>query len=121
MDYAFEEWLKLDFSVKREIWNHYWDPWNPSIGYKTKMELVENLIKNTKFNSLQYGIKSFGWYVYQLYVVVENSKIRVPRHFAELSVNKGLVIGRIDNDHVRVKFSYGGEQDIDLRQRIYIG
>ena len=69
------------------------------------MELVENLIKATKFNALQYGIKSFGWYVYELYVVVENSKIRVPKVFADLSVNKGLVISRINNELVRVKFS----------------
>jgi len=121
MDYTFEKWQQLSIKEKSEILNHYWNPYEPLNGYYTKKEIVESFIKLSKINGLQFGIRSFGWEVYEIYVVVDNSKIRVPKKFADLPVNKGLIIERIDDKLVKVKFDYGGTLDIDLTQKIFIG
>lgn len=122
MDYNFDEWRILSFEQKREIWNHYWNPYEPKIGYETKRAIVENFMKTLKIEVLQCGLRSFGWYVYELYVVVNDSKIRVPKKFEDLNVNKGLLIRKIDDGNlVNVKFEYGGTLQIDLSQKIYIG
>jgi len=121
MDYTFDKWQQLSLEEKSEILNHYWNPYKPLIGYDTKKEIVENFIKITKINGLQFGLRSFGWYVYEIYVVLDNSKIRVPKEFADLTVNKGLIIDKIDDNLVKVKFNYGGTLDIDLTQKIFIG
>ncbi len=41
MDIGFNDWEKLSFSENREIWSLYWNPYEPEIGSKTKLELVE--------------------------------------------------------------------------------
>src|SRR5688572_17356735 len=95
---SFTEWQKLSYSDKREIWNHYWDPYKPEIGLKTKQEIVDNFIKSTGINASQFGLKNFGWGAYLIFVVVEDSKIRVPRQFSDISVNKGVIKNKLDND-----------------------
>ena len=121
MDYTFEKWQQLTYEQKRDIWNHYWTPYNPTIGYEAKKNIVENFIVTSKVKGFQFGLRSFGWEVYELYVVVDNSKIRVPKKFADLPVNKGVIIARIDDKLAKVKFDYGGTFDIDLTQKIFIG
>jgi len=91
------------------------------LDYKQKKEIVDNFIKSTGLNALQFGLKSFGWGVYFIFVVVEDSKTRVPKKFADISVNKGVIKNRLDNDMVEVKFDYGGTSKVDLKQPIIIG
>ena len=120
-DFSFNEWQQLSYSQKREICNHFWNPFEPMIGYDIKMNIVENFIKESKINGIQFGLRSFGWEVYEIYVVVGNSKIRVPKIFADLPVNKGLIINKINGSLAKVKFNYGGIIDIDLTRKIFIG
>jgi hypothetical protein len=119
-DIGFNDWEKLSFSEKREIWNHYWNPYEPEIGLKTKREIVENFINSTKITGLQFGLKNFGWGVYMLFVIVENSRIRVPKNFSDLPVNKGIVEKWIDKDKIEVKFNYGGTTTIEINDKIII-
>ncbi len=119
-DIGFIEWQRLSFSDKREIWNHYWNPYEPEIGHKTKQEIVDNFIKSTKIKGLQYGLGYFGWGAYQLFVIVNDSSIRVPKNFADISVNKGIIKKWIDKNNVEVKFNYGGTTTVDLGQKIII-
>ena len=119
-DIGFDDWEGLSFSEKREIWNHYWNPYEPEIGLKTKRELVEQFISSTKIDGLQFGIGNFGWGVYMLFVIVENSRIRVPKNFSDLPVNKGIVKKWIDKKKIEVKFNYGGIIRIELNDKIII-
>jgi hypothetical protein len=118
--YSLEKWKSLSLDEKREIWNHVWDPFHPQIGFITKSEIVECFVKNIKINALQYGIRSFGWYVYALYVVVEDSRIKVPEKFLDVNVNKGVFQKTIDKNKALVKFRYGGLTEIDLTDKVII-
>jgi hypothetical protein len=119
-DIGFKDWQKLTFSDKREIWNHYWNPYEPEVGLRTKQEIVENFISSTKIDGLQFGIGNFGWGVYMLFVIVDNSKIKVPKNFSDLPINKGIVKKWIDKTKIEVKFNYGGTTTIDLNDKIII-
>lgn len=120
MDYKFEDWETLPLDKKREVWNHYWNPYEPNIGFLTKKEIVDNFIKSIKIEALQYGIGSFGFGTYMLFIILGDSKIQVPKEFAGLPVNKGVVISKVDNV-AQVKFKYGGIGKRDLTQKIFIG
>lgn len=78
-------------SKKRDIWNHYWNPYKPEIRASLKRDIVNNFIKSTSIQALQYGIRSFGQEVYLLFIIVENSKVRVPKRFSDIFINKGVV------------------------------
>ena len=119
-DIGFKEWGNLSLSEKGDILNHYWNPYEPEIGLKTKREIVENFINSTNINGLQFGLKYFGWGIYMLFVIVENSRIRVPKNFADISVNKGIVTKWIDKYKIEVKFNYGGITTIELNNKIVI-
>jgi len=120
MDYNWKEFEKLNETEKRNIFNHIWDPYNPEIGYKTKLIIVEKFIECSNIPAIQFGIKSFGWNVYMIYVIVDNSKIRVPKNFASLPVNKGIISRKIDTEKSIVKFNYGGEMEVSLNEKIIV-
>lgn len=120
-DITFLEWDALPISEKREIWNHYWNPYEPQIGAFTKSEIVDNLTKSIPINALQCGIRSFGWGVYMLFVIVDNSKIRVPKQFSGLSVNKGVIKDWVNKDEAKVTFNYGGTLITNMNEKIVIG
>lgn len=115
--YKLEQWLKLSDIERYYIINHIWDPYDSSIAFKTKSEIVECFIKETKIDALQIGIKSFLWADYMIYVIVDNSKKKVPTKFLSLAVNKGVVIQKTRNKKAIVKFRYGGSQEIDLGKK----
>lgn len=102
------------------IINYYWDVYNPSIGQKTKKEIVDSFIQTSKIPALQFGIKSFGWAMYMIYVVVENSRQRVPSNFLGIPINKGIVVNKDADNETIVKFNYGGTQKMDLTEKIVI-
>ena len=120
-EYELEQWKQLSENEKRNIVNHYWDPYNPSVGYKTKKEIIDDFIKETNIPVRQFGLKSFGWTVYMLYVVVDDSQIRVPAIFRGLPVNKGVIIESPRTDKSKVKFKYGGTLELNLTDKIMIG
>jgi hypothetical protein len=119
-DYDIEQWKKLKEIEKNNIINNYWDPYNPTIGQKTKSEIVDDFIQKLKIPGEQFGLKTFGWTVYMLYVVVDNSRQRVPTNFLGLPINKGVIINNSISDKTIVKFKYGGTIELDLTKKIII-
>ena len=119
-EYDIGQWLKLTDSERINIINNLWDPYNPTIGQKIKREIVNEFISKTRISARQFGLKSFGWTVYMLFVVVDNSRERVPSKFLGLSVNKGIIISNVVDNKAMVKFNYGGTVEIDLTERISI-
>lgn len=119
-DVTFSEWKMLSSTEKLYIINNHWNPYEPLIGITTKREIIDNFIKTIPINGLQYGIRSFGWEVYFLFIIVENSKTRIPEKFSDIPINKGVVKKWIDDKHVEVKFRYGGTEVISLEERIII-
>jgi hypothetical protein len=120
LEYDLGQWEKLNDNERINIINHFWDPYNPDIGRKTKKEIIDAFIGKTKIAAHQYGIRTFGWTVYMLYLVVDTSRQRVPSQFLGLGVNKGIII-RKGPDKAKVKFNYGGTFDLDLTEKIMIG
>jgi hypothetical protein len=102
------DWQALDQEAKTKIINNVWNPYKPEIGFQLKYEIVQNFIKLSADNGIQYGIANFGWGVYMLYIVVKNSKIRIPKKFLGLPVNKGIIISKLSENEFVVKFGYGG-------------
>jgi hypothetical protein len=119
-EYDIGQWLKLTDSERINIINNLWDPYNPTIGHKIKREIANEFISKTRISARQFGLKSFGWTVYMLFVVVDNSRERVPSKFLGLSVNKGIIISNVVDNKAMVKFNYGGTVEIDLTERISI-
>ena len=119
-EYNLEQWKNLDYKDILHAINHYRTPFEPNVGEKTKKEIIDEFISTVKFPALQFGIKSFGWYVYMLFAVVDNSRIRVPSKFMRLSVNKGIIISKTEDNKAIVKFGYGGTFEVDLSQKIII-
>ena len=119
-DITFCDWQTLSPTEKCHIINNYWNPRAPQIGISIKHEIVDNFIKSISINGLQYGIKSFGWGAYLLFVIVQDSKTRVPKKYSDILVNKGVVKEWINNNHAKVKFDYGGTEVINLKEKIII-
>ena len=115
-----KDWINLPIDEKRYIINHVWNPFDASIGYNTKSSIINNFIKKVNNSGIQYGIKNFGFYVYMLFIVVEDSQIRIPKEFAGILINKGVVIDKCIDKYL-VKFQYGGKIEIDLKDKIVIG
>lgn len=86
-----------------------------------KKRKVDNLTKSTPINALQCGIRSFGWGVYMLFIIVDNSKIRVPKQFSGLSVNKGVIKDWVNKDEAKITFNYGGTLITNMNEKIVIG
>jgi hypothetical protein len=106
-EYDLGQWQKLDEGVRINIINHYWEPYNPQIGQRTKREILEAFIDKTKGSAHQYGIRGFGWTVCMLHVVFDTPSISIPSKFLGLPINKGIIINRLEMQQ-KVKFDYGG-------------
>ena len=117
---TFDEWNDLSFESKRDIWNHHWNPYEPKIGEKTKLAIVEKFTNDLNEDFEQIGIGSFGWTVYMLFVIVKDSKVRTPKVFSDVPVNKGVILEYLDAHKAKVKFEYGGKVEFDLTDKIKI-
>jgi hypothetical protein len=115
---TFDEWNDLSFESKSDIWNHHWNAYEPEIGKKTKQAIVERFANDLKTDYEQIGIGSFGWTVCMLFVVVKDSKMRIPEEFSGLPVNKGVILERLDMNKANVKFGYGGITEVDLTDKL---
>jgi hypothetical protein len=93
-DFTFSEWCALSFDDKRTIWNHHWNPFEPELGKATR-EAIVNEFRSTHPDlenaARAIGFGYFGHYVGCLYVIVDSGKTAVPKKFADLIVNKGVV------------------------------
>ncbi|KDN54951.1 hypothetical protein [Flavobacterium seoulense] len=119
-EYDLIKWKTFSKEEKLKIINHFWDPYNPTKGQNIKMEIVNEFIDKFKINAKQFGIKNFGWNVYMLYIIVDNSKTKVPFEFLGLPINKGVIINKSNENKVIVKFRYGGKAEIDITKKIII-
>tara|TARA_R110000850_G_scaffold46160_1_gene116310 strand:+ start:134 stop:526 length:393 start_codon:yes stop_codon:yes gene_type:complete len=117
---TFEEWNNLSMESKSDICNHHWNPYEPVIGEKTKQVIVEQFANELKIDFEQVGIASFGWTVYMLFVIVKESKMRIPKEFSNLPVNKGVILEYLNENKAKVKFGYGGTTEIDLTDKMKI-
>ena len=93
-DFSFPEWCALSFEDKRTIWNHHWNPFEPEIGKSTR-EAIVDAFRSTHHDidkvARAIGFRYFGHYVGCLYVIVDSGKTNVPKNFADITVNKGVV------------------------------
>ncbi len=120
-DYTFDDWGQLPNEKKIDIINNYWDPFDSTIGQKTKSTIIENFLRHQTDNSVrQVGIKNFGFYAVQLFVITDNSKLKIPTEFAGLIINKGIIDKQIKDNTYRIKWRDGGHDDIDLTEKIII-
>lgn len=123
-EYTFEEWSQLSTKTKIEIWNHYWDPFNPEAGFKTRKAIIEafkSQYPKITGHAVEIGFGYFGWYVGMIYVIVNKPLIYVPHSFSDFNVNKGKVIKRIDERNIIVSWrEYGGSNNkFELKNRKY--
>ena len=110
-NFTYEEWEALPLEEKRGIWNHVWNPFEREIGKETQENLVrafEEKNKRIKESSLNIGFGWFGHYVACIYVLVADSRVRVPKHFSGLPVNKGVIKEKISDKEFIVDWSIGG-------------
>lgn len=104
-EYTFEEWQRLPLETKRTIWNQYWTPSAPEIGQATRQAILNQFCRRYPAideNAIEINCGHFGHYVFCIYVIVSDSSISVPKRFASILVNKGLVRERIDDTTVLV-------------------
>ena len=55
-----------------------------------------------------------------LYIVVKDSKTRIPKEFSGLLVNKGIIKSKLEENEFVVKFGYGGTSKIKIDSEILI-
>ncbi len=103
-----------------DIINHVWNPYKPEIGFELKSEIVQNFVMSYAGKGIQYGIASFGWGVYMLFIVVKDSKIRIPKEFSGMPVNKGVIKSQIRENEYFVKFGYGGTIEREIESEVLI-
>ena len=121
-DFTFEEWETLAFEEKRDIWNHYWNPYESNVGKKTRDSIISAFkIQHTQLceAAIDIGFGYFGFNVGCIYIVLENSKKKVPRHFSDVSINKGIVIDKKSNETYIVKWrDVGGTGEFTKRKNL---
>ncbi|MBT3313897.1 MAG: hypothetical protein HN390_04715 [Anaerolineae bacterium] len=112
-DYSFAEWENLPFKTKRDIWNNYWNPYQPDKGKRTRDAILNEFKRQhlplvQKAVVIDYGY--FGWGVGGISVIMPESSIRVPTEFASVMINKGVIQEKIDEKTVMVNWRYGGSK-----------
>jgi len=120
-DFTYEEWCQLSFEEKREVWNHYWSPYEPDKGRTTRRAIMDAFCEaypEITGSALETGYGYFGWYVGCIYVITDG-KIKVPKHFSDVLVNKGTIITNITKDivHVRWRDVGGSDKNFQLKKR----
>ena len=121
-DFTFDEWDKLSFEEKRDIWNHYWNPYEPHIGENTRSAIISRFKSEHKAISeaaLAISYEYFGFGVGAITVVIEDKKIRVPKSFSDVLINKGTVLKRINEYRLLVQWrDVGGKFEYTLTKDV---
>ena len=118
-EYTFSEWDSLQFEEKREIWNHYWNPYDQDKGQATRDAIVEefcNQFPEIRKNAVSIGYGYFGFYVGCIFVVAPNSQ-RVPKHFSDVLINKGTIINTNSDGSYEVKWRDVGGSDKNYKPK----
>ncbi len=121
-DFMFSEWDALSFEEKREIWNHYWDPLDPNVGKKTRAEIISKFkleYQDISDQALGISYGYFGFYTGAIAVIMKDGKVRVPRHFSDILINKGTVLEKIEDNKYLVSWrDVGGKSEFSLNNNV---
>lgn len=112
-EYTFSEWDSLRFEDKREIWNHFWNPYEREKGKATREAIIgefRNQFSEISESAISIGYGYFGWEVGCIYVVTQNSE-RVPKRFSDVLINKGTIIKTNSDGTYEVKWRDVGGTD----------
>ncbi len=120
-DFTYEEWCHLSFEEKREVWNHYWNPYEPDKGKSTRRAIIKAFCEahpDITNSALEIGYGYFGWYVGCIYVITYG-KTKVPKRFSDVLVNKGTFVSNISEDtvHVHWRDVGGSDKNFKLKKR----
>jgi hypothetical protein len=113
-NYSFTEWINLDSNQRQKL-IHNWNPYEKDANEKIQNAIVigfKNEFRNYIDDFLIVGFGFFGWNVPCIYVIVKNSKIKLPQHFAGLSVNKGIIQEVLEDNKFVIKWRYGGSKNL---------
>lgn len=114
MHYTFDEWMKLDSKSRRLIINE-WNPYQNDRKHETQSNLVagfKDQYSSISSNFLAAGFGFFGWQVPCIYVVVSDSKIRLPQIFDGFLLNKGIIKEEIGDHKFVIKWRYGSSKSL---------
>ena len=115
-EYNFEEWLLLSEDDKRKIINDYWNPFKPEIGQKTREKIIQNF-KEKISDKIDYcEFRYFGFYASALFVIPNNSKTRIPTSFAGLTINKGKIKEKLEDDLWKIKWTHSGTEELKINK-----
>ena len=109
-DYSFQEWVELSFDEQRDIVNNYWNPFKPEIGAETKNNLLNAFKDSINDDLIYYQIRYFGFYTDAIFVIPKNPNTRLPSSFHGLTINKGKIIEKINNEQYRVNWKHSAEE-----------
>lgn len=113
-EYNFTDWINLPEDIRRDIRNHYWTPFEPKIGEKTRNQIIEEFIKTIgkDFYLCEFGY--FAHYVIGIKFIPKDSKKKVPKDFYGIIINKGKIIERIENNIIKVNWRHSGTELITI-------
>jgi hypothetical protein len=113
-DYTFDDWINLDNDIKRDLVNHYWNPYEPNIGLKTRQNIIDSFKLAIK-SELEYcKFRYFGFYAEAIFVIVKDPKVRLPRDFAGLVINRGKKLENLGDNIWLVKWNFSGKEKIKI-------
>jgi hypothetical protein len=113
-EYNFTDWINLSEDLKRDIQNHYWTPFEPEIGEKTRNLILDEFIRSIGegFYLCEFGY--FAHYVIGINYIPNDSRKKVLNDFYGIIINKGKIIERACNDKIKVKWRYSGTERITI-------
>ena len=113
-DYTYQEWVSLSDTDQSDIEQNYWDPYEESVGLKTRQAILNaftNAYPQLSSIAIAMGYKNVGWVgdMKAIYVIVKDSSIRIPKRFSSFHVDKGTVRKQYDKKTFLVDWrNFGG-------------
>jgi hypothetical protein len=115
-EFTFTEWQNLPFEAKRDIWNNYWNQYEPNAGQQTRIAIITEFRQTypeIAKDAIAIGYGYFGWGVGCIYVIVSNSSAKVPKKFASIIINKGIYHKQVDRETILVSWrDVGGSNSL---------
>ena len=113
-DYNFTDWINLSEDLRRDIQNHYWTPFEPEIGKKTRNLILEEFIKTIGKDFFLCEFGYFAHYIIGIKYIPNDSKKKVPNEFYGIIINKGKIIERISNEKIKVNWRHSGTEILTI-------
>lgn len=113
-EYNFNDWIHLSDDIRRDIQNHYWTPFDSAIGDKTRHGILEEFIKTIDNDYYLCEFGYFAHYIVGIRYVPKDSKIRTPKNFHGVLLNKGSVKEMIEPNKIKVNWRYSGTEILEI-------